>query len=387
MGESYDSVQDAMREVEERRRTEAEEVAHLEREVLSEPTAWQTNPAYVDQETQRAINRESVEDQMQVPFDERGYWQGEAPGSVEPLDLGASYVGEDQKAGWRDQWALKEGARWVDPDSMTTHYMGEAEREQSQARVSYTAGILRDSDGAPLDGNFGWVMDPDRKTLYLFEPDKAWGVNADNEWELLPYETAKTKLIAGDIVAAHVIHHSTPVAGMPVLGAGLLQISNGQLTMINESSGHYRPDAEHLHASLSALEEQGAQLGRTVVDDQGQVEGIIGTDIQLTGALSEDRRPTGKQWIAEDPSLPQGTVHLRPEQFLQTQGNEEQIRRKIALNEEFRRQHGVRGPEQRPAGYQDPPDEDVIAPSAESGDENEGERPSGAYAGSEPRDT
>jgi hypothetical protein len=102
---------------------------------------------------------------------------------------------------------------------------------------------------------------------------------------------------------------------MPVLGAGLLEAQNGQLTMINESSGHYRPDAEHLHASLEAMQEAGQSLSYTTTADG--MTGECGTDIQLTGAVSTDGRLTGKSWI-RDEGLPEETVHLRPDQFLQT---------------------------------------------------------------------
>lgn len=46
-------------------------------------------------------------------------------------------------------------------------------------------------------------------------------------------------------------HHSSFLGGMPVLGAGQLIVEEGRLTMVSNSSGHYRPDpARHFNALL-----------------------------------------------------------------------------------------------------------------------------------------
>ncbi len=63
---------------------------------------------------------------------------------------------------------------------------------------------------------------------------------------------------AGNIYAsAHklsVFHHSSFLAGRPVLSAGEMMVKNGMLQLINPSSGHYKPTMEQFINGLKALD-------------------------------------------------------------------------------------------------------------------------------------
>jgi hypothetical protein len=52
-------------------------------------------------------------------------------------------------------------------------------------------------------------------------------------------------------------HHSSFLAGGDVAGAGELQVSNGELTLISNNSGHYRPPSSLNQQVLSVLAAQG----------------------------------------------------------------------------------------------------------------------------------
>src|SRR5262249_17675151 len=54
--------------------------------------------------------------------------------------------------------------------------------------------------------------------------------------------------------------HSSYFAGEPVLCAGRMVIKKGQLTYIDDASGHYRPRNEHLVYALEALLMHGVPL-------------------------------------------------------------------------------------------------------------------------------
>ncbi|HAB17023.1 MAG TPA: hypothetical protein PLX89_08260 [Verrucomicrobiota bacterium] len=62
------------------------------------------------------------------------------------------------------------------------------------------------------------------------------------------------------------INHSTFNAGKPVVCAGeLLFAPNGKLAFLDNSSGHYRPDINHLALLVQTLQAQGADLNGTCV--------------------------------------------------------------------------------------------------------------------------
>jgi hypothetical protein len=56
------------------------------------------------------------------------------------------------------------------------------------------------------------------------------------------------------------VHHSTAVAGGPVAGAGILRVTAGQIEEIDDTSGHYKPQAEHLMQTLEWLRRQGMEV-------------------------------------------------------------------------------------------------------------------------------
>ena len=104
------------------------------------------------------------------------------------------------------------------------------------------------------------------------------------------------------------------VAGMPVRGARLVELSYGYIQEITDESGHYRPDAVQQFTALSALLDQGISLEEARV--------------RLTGSTM-GYRPTDKAgWInsaSAEPGLPERDA-FRPDHFLQTGGGEYQSR-------------------------------------------------------------
>lgn len=59
------------------------------------------------------------------------------------------------------------------------------------------------------------------------------------------------------------INHTSLSAGQPVYGAGEMFIEEGNITSINNISGHYKPGLEHFIYSLKLLKDKGANLNRT----------------------------------------------------------------------------------------------------------------------------
>ena len=223
--------------------------------------------------------------------------------------LNPMYEGESERQAWRSK---------ANPDgtSMTTFYASDEERAGMAATVDQ--GLLRDGSGAALEGQFGWVMDPSDGSLYVFEETAVYGfMRGTGDRMGMDVASALAALKSGAVQRIAMSHHSTPLAGRPVAGAGVMVVSGGQISSINDTSGHYRGEAEFLHQSLTELEGQGINLSST--------------EIQLGGADLGGR--PGKKWLSDTPELDQEAVSLTWEQFQQTGGNEPQIRRKVGVNE------------------------------------------------------
>lgn len=109
------------------------------------------------------------------------------------------------------------------------HYLSESEREES--RVYTQGGKLVDSNGTALEGDYIFVVD--QQGRLIASP---------------PHEG--------------VIHHSSLGAGKPVLTAGTIKVHDGEVTMLSNQSGHYRPSTESFEHFVVALQQEGVALDR-----------------------------------------------------------------------------------------------------------------------------
>lgn len=129
-------------------------------------------------------------------------------------------------------------------EGYVTKYFGADEKEASRVRVG-ADGLLRDDAGELLgDGaeeKKGYVMDPETGQAHTFE--------------------GGGKRTATGI---EMTHHSSPLAGGDVAGAGHIKVEDGRITEIDDMSGHYKPDAQKTLQVLRRLEKLGAKL----VDDR-----------------------------------------------------------------------------------------------------------------------
>ncbi|HEX3747539.1 MAG TPA: hypothetical protein VHW09_26565 [Bryobacteraceae bacterium] len=158
-------------------------------------------------------------------------------------ELGAKFAGEDTKLGWRAEDPSK-----TDLDTTTTKYERTPEERAKSQAVPNAKGRLVDSAGTALHGEQGFVMDPKTGQVHTFKS----GV-AD-----LPGNKKQST------------HHSTPLAGAPVAGAGHLVTEAGAVKEIHDDSGHYRPSAEFTLQVVKQLEALGVSLkDETLLDGKG----------------------------------------------------------------------------------------------------------------------
>ena len=267
--------------------------------------------------------------------DDQGAWNEVAEDA--PADgyaakpLGPRYATENDNAGeWRKGGVDGNAAS----DRWTTEYHDAAGQAASATVVGPASGRLADQGGRYLNGEFGYVVDPQTGFLHVFDLFGVFVQNADGTWASSNGAAALSHLAAKGSIAA--VHHSSPLAGAPVAGAGIIRVDQGQILSVTDTSGHYAPEAEYTYQTVEALQEQGADLSRARVT--------------LTGQSSGANRPAGKAWIPD--GTPKDEVSMYASSFLETTGNEPQIRAKERMLDQLdparRAQRGARTHEPSP---------------------------------------
>ena len=261
---------------------------------------------------------------------------------VEAVDRLDRYEGEDTRVGWRARNPAtgQTNAQVAALDTFITDYEDRATLDDRRASPGGD-GRVRNADGELIHGEWGWVIDDEAGYLLLFDPDAFYVVHRVTGEERLVNggaDSIQAWLNRGYKVRA--IHHTTPVAGFPVRGAGQVSLDQGYIVKIDDKSGHYQPGAEHTYESVQQLREDGYELHRPASDEAG--EGYRDAKVGLVGHRDPGKGiPAGKNaWLAEehakDSRFPTGDISMSADQFLQSEGNEAQIRWKQALNAEIK---------------------------------------------------
>lgn len=273
------------------------------------------------------------------------------PKGPEPMKskaLGETFKDEDKKFGWRAQG---KNAHLAESDRITTKYMNDEEKKHSEIGFD-DEGNMVDSSGSPMgSANVGFVGD------------------ASNEGQLHKFTLNETST---DLQGRRKnTHHSSPVRGGAVTGAGQISTNPyGKLEEITDQSGHYKPNAELTHQTVKKMAQ--------AKDDEGFEKNLVNRARLADGPMNKPAKVTlvGKQGFSQeewdsvkddkaklralakskfgdhvtfrDDELRNHTIQsinmlissksqisLTTQQFLQTEGNEKQIRAKINLNKDL----------------------------------------------------
>ena len=239
------------------------------------------------------------------------------PADLHSRALNPQYAGEDQNAAAFDANTMRGK---LDPTNTqwTTNYDRDDTESVRSASVN-PAGLLVDAAGTPLDGEFGYVVDPTNGQFYTFSPGEGY-VSKNGQWLTVAgltlgqlIGTIQQALTDGEQVSS--VHHSTALAGAPVAGAGRMTVTNGQVTEINDESGHYKPEGEYLWQTVSWLHAQGMPVA----------------DIEVTMIAKRQ----------------EAKLILEGWQLQQSRGNQTQARLKNAVNDEIRGRETARAQAER----------------------------------------
>ncbi|MGH7620343.1 MAG: hypothetical protein ACREPM_24265, partial [Gemmatimonadaceae bacterium] len=112
------------------------------------------------------------------------------------------------------------------------------------ARPSYAVTVSRgrlERDGKPFDTG---------KLSTVFS-GVGWGIFV---------QSPKTKMFYSGSHTMGLFHHSTFLAGEPVMSAGEWKVTDGRLEVMTPKSGHYQPSLGEIVAALQSLRDAGADL-------------------------------------------------------------------------------------------------------------------------------
>ena len=250
--------------------------------------------------------------------------------------LVSKYEGEDTSFAWRPvheagmarKWGLDkdspEFAQKLDEfrkgDSVTTRYDTTPEaREKSRLKERGGGKVKTTHDQKPYNNteSHGWVMDPSSGNVHTFDFSNI-ETTADGK-KRNP-------------------HHSSPLAGGKVAGAGALKIKDGHIANVDDGSGHYRPEGEYTWQAVKEMDKRGLlQHDADQYDEQkyGSGPGKLSSTVSLGGFDKDDPRQQ-KGWLEHEEGIYKGELTMPYQAFLQTRGNERQARAKVSMQDELK---------------------------------------------------
>lgn len=179
-------------------------------------------------------------------------------GGPEPLLEGAAidkrYLGERRPLVPRSELPERGNPADFAEDPLThfhtpIHYMDSAEREAHRRFVG--------PDGRLYNARDGRLFDTGGSTSWIFVMDEFGNFYAARK------ETG-------------LIQHSTFLGGHPIFGAGFVEVVEGRVTGVTDSSGHYMPNSQMNDYALALLRAKGLRLDddfeRTYVDTHGELQ-------------------------------------------------------------------------------------------------------------------
>ncbi len=190
---------------------------------------------------------------------------GDNPFGFKTKDLSAEYVGEENKAQWRD-WAP---GGTEDPNLTTRHY--DAEEKKARALSVNAKGEVCDAAGKVVQNKTSeYALDPETGEMVLFTQTFEQITEAiDGSVGRTPVPMGEVRGILEGGGKVEATHHSTAMAGEAVANAGMVTVDEGLVTRISNASGHYKPQLVQMLQTVEFLAKQGANLDKTMMIDTG----------------------------------------------------------------------------------------------------------------------
>src|SRR5439155_15548923 len=161
------------------------------------------------------------------------------------------YLGEALEEPFREWMRLPESENRSFWEWLKTQprYYDELERE---SKLQYFTAAEREAYRITVQGGLLYGHLPGNKEPYDTKSFGAALMNVEEGFAAFVVSATSPAMYAGEAELGK-LHHSSFMAGAPVLSAGLIQVEQGRLVRITNQSGHYRPCAEHLYNALLFL--------------------------------------------------------------------------------------------------------------------------------------
>ena len=138
-------------------------------------------------------------------------------------------------------------------DGYVPQYMGEQEPRSSD-------GQYLDSPPDSSDHYYGAQEHDDASTYYGSEVEQ----EEEETGPQVPYQER--------------FHHSSFLAGQAVAGAGEMQVRDGQIELVSDASGHYRPGSKQMLQTVQELERKKVPVERMGVEFIGKGNAALDAD-------------------------------------------------------------------------------------------------------------
>lgn len=138
---------------------------------------------------------------------------------------------------------------------MLPHYIGEdapkndvwgtvvkylSEKERASFRLKFRDGKIYDASGKPFDTSGGSTVHSSGRAIFVMDAHGLFYASTQHE--------------------VGRFHHSSFLAGAPVAAAGEIEVRHGELKLISDKSGHYRPGRKFIEQALEQLKREKLKL-------------------------------------------------------------------------------------------------------------------------------
>src|SRR5262249_46397103 len=150
-----------------------------------------------------------------------------------------------------DQELHKVTTRHLDADSQKRH------------EVKVVNGKLVDHEGNNVDttgatgwgsfGSAGW----ERMGRHIYAMDEKGTMRTSDTWKDARLVEIPQPKVEGQKQGMEVAYtnHSTLLNGKKAAGAGEMRVEDGQVKVVSDASGHYKPDSKMMQQTIGSLEE------------------------------------------------------------------------------------------------------------------------------------
>lgn len=297
---------------------------------------WAAQDAFTARRQNAAALQDRMADQTRRPA---GAPDPDADYSLKAMSADPHYVGENTRL-QNVEGEMRATAYQVKYHTAeTAKYRAITQEQYSEPHpddpsVEVTKAKMLAGDEEVEDGEFGWVLDSS-ENLFLFDPDVEYAFLFDDKGAVAGQKPIRGLTARGlaDLYdkGYQIQRHSTQAGGQPVIGAGMLTVEDGRISLLTDQSGHYKPFMANISNAASVLVGKGFMDGSTSVLITGQLNDPLG-------------RPIGKAWVgdlaAQNPLISTDSIVV-PERVLELDQDEVHLRQHSALMAELKSKTGA----------------------------------------------